>query len=278
VIEGGNGVLSLLDRLYGLLWRQLEKRAVFFSGKTRDLQEDLFFSQYWESISSDVGSAHTSYPNGIHPGNMVAAEEIARSLVSIFTRWNLKSFRKIRVPNQDNNLILIGGPVSTLLTRMAMGYDIHDLNKEPTTALKYIFNLNVRKQDICRMVVNGVELEEPTYPIIDRDTGKSYGPICDDDGYLVEDFLLINVIPNPFTEQRKVIVSISGCHDIGTRAFALVLRDRGILEEIKNRRDSSTTRSFQSLIHISKLAKKEKYFKPLKVRHIDTIPLETKGY
>jgi hypothetical protein len=278
-IEAGKGILELFNRLYNPLRRQLEKKALFFSGKTRELQEDLFFPLFWDDISSDVGSAHPSYPYGIHPGNLVAAEEISRSLVSIYTRWKLKPFGKIRVPKQDNNMILVGGPASTLFTRIAMGYDIYDVTKEPKTNLRYVFNLNSKKQYICKMIVEGETLEEPEYPIIDRDKGKMYGSQCDDDSYLVEDFLLITVMPNILTERRKTIVNISGCHDIGTRAFVLVLRDREILEKIKEKRDSRTpTRSFQSLIRVSKIARKKKYFEPLKVTHIDTFPLYTTAY
>ena len=226
-------------------------------------------------MSSDIGKEHPAYLDGVHPSNRIAAIEIARSIIS--QEGKVRSFENYMIPNRNSELILIGGPISTLTTREAMGYNKEDIEKEPQTDLRFIFYLNKKELEPVKMMVKGETLTEPNYYILDRDTSKKYIPRAPEE-WLVDDFLLINVMPNNLTKRKgKFIVNFAGCHGIGTEASALVLKNKQILEEIKKKRGKEG-RAFQSIIHITAVKQETNHFKPLKIEHVKTVPIETEIY
>lgn len=280
LIEASERDIRIIRWIYNRIIPWLEKKGIYYSQETRKLQEKLFPTLF-NDLSSDVGRAHEKYPKRIHPDNRVAANEISKSLTTVFNRdRKIKNLVNYAEPDQNRNLILIGSPKSTLLTREAMGYqkESEKLGEAPKTDLRFVFNFNKKDLDTCKRRVAGELHEVPNYVIIDRDGVKKFPPPrTDDSDFLIEDYLLLNVMPNNLSKKRnKDIINPSGIHGIGTQAFSLLLKNRDVLKEIdKGRRGS---RYYQSIIRVSKVKQTEKYYYPKIIEHISTVHIETEIY
>jgi hypothetical protein len=281
-IEAGKVSIGFIKWLYYQLYEPtaqlLERKSIYFRAETRKLQESLFPALFYD-ISSDVGTAHEKYSGKIHPDNRVATEEISNSLTAIFNRGReIKKFENYRVPDPERNLILIGSPKSTLLTREAMGYqkESEKLAQEPETGLRFVFNFDEKELSTCKRKIAGELHETPNYVIIDRDGKLRFRPPRTDDyDRLIEDYLLLTVMSNNLAQKHKNkdIINPSGVHGIGTRAFSLLLKNKAVLEKIDKEREQY--RYYQSIIKITKVEQTEGYYLPKEIEHILTVPVET---
>jgi len=274
-IESGKSGISIIKYIHAPVVRFLEKKSIYYSPELVKLQKRLFPALSW-GISSDVGKAHEKYPHKIHPDNMVAAEEISKSLTTIFRRGRkIEKFYTYKKPDIESHLILIGSPKSTFLTRKAMGYQKESgkLMQEPETDLRFVFDFDEKDLDVCKRKVAGEIHEVANYAIKDRDGIKNFNPPrTDHRDHLTEDYLLLTVMPNNLSVKHtnRDIINPSGVHGVGTRSFSLLLKNKDILEKID--KDRGTHRYYQSIIKITKVEHTEKYYNPAEIEHILTIP------
>ncbi len=155
-------------------------------------------------------------------------------------------------PDYTKNLLSVGSPTSDLFSRKFMGFmpdaedDTYMMLCRCPVALPYIFKLDresVGKTTITRLVQDKqMEVSRPNWFI---DDGKEqYVPQHNDEGRLVDDYLLITSLPNymhpngDFENSR--ILNFGGTHGVATRAvrqiFSLESENynigRGIWREI----------------------------------------------
>ncbi len=68
-----------------------------------------------------------------------------------------------------------------------------------------------------RWIIEHDEARENVY-LVDKETGRTYHPIRDDQGRLVQDLTVLSILPSPFSEGRSLI-SCAGIHGVGTQAL-----------------------------------------------------------
>lgn len=201
-----------------------------------------------EAYRSDA--VHPLYaPGEIHPDNQAAlmaagTDVLAREAV---TRDMLK------VDATDSSLLLFGSPTSEGLSRVIFDYaEIPGrdglLWKNPPLDFAYAWDLDpeaVGPGQVGRFVPGKGVVERPPWQIKSlRKSGPDrYVPEVDSENLIAEDYLLITRIRNflsPAAEARgQFLVSFGGAHGTGTRAVALLFRDkqlmRKVLETLKTR-------------------------------------------
>lgn len=250
------------------------KKTIEEKKEIQKLQEILFQPLFRNGTIFDVGSANPHYSFGISFWNISTLRGMIRE-ISKRVRFNVENnvfAGKTDLLNE--NVVLIGSPYSTEGSREFFGYK--DLSSEPETDLPFIFNLNSKDLEICKIIMFGKSLERPNFEIVDRDKGKVYTPDMNIEGFILENYLLITITK---VARSRFIVNIAGCHGCGTLAFLLVFNNKNILKEIKNRIEKENTRSFQCLIHVHSVKKNEMgYIEPEGVNLVKVVPVDTKYY
>jgi hypothetical protein len=131
--------------------------------------------------------------------------------------------------NLKASLILLGGPLGDPLTRILFDYDATDGNP---------YHLDRSADHLplpYRWILNDVDLRTVTYDSgcsrpnwSLRSDGESFEPRVEN-GQLKEDYLLLTRVRNFFDpdafKNRRVVISLAGCHGLGTRAAPLLLEE-----------------------------------------------------
>jgi hypothetical protein len=135
-------------------------------------------------------------------GDVIALTELERHLRSIRLRDYSVCYSHLAVGDQPNsNLVLIGGSDANRVSRMTM-------ERLPLT---FVFNEN----DV---------------QILDRVNGKFHGPIERKEGALTTDFGLIIRAPNPFNNERKILI-VAGSYGYGTATAGALVASSAFLKE-----------------------------------------------
>jgi len=179
-------LLALLRLLYDIIttkkpvlgfWDRCLRSPVSIVVPTYSDENSLFTSRTISSASAKVESLLCSFHK--------KPEEI-------------KIFEAIDVHNMEENVILIGGPISNEITRKIMQFF-----KVPFYFENHVLNCCNRK----------------------------YEPKLDENGDILEDYAFILKTKNPYNNKKNFIV-IAGCYVYGCISGVIAVTDRGILRNI----------------------------------------------
>ena len=68
-----------------------------------------------------------------------------------------------------------------------------------------------------RWIIEHDDARENVY-LVDKETGRTYHPVRDEAGRLVQDLTVLSIVPSPYCEGRSLI-SCAGIHGVGTQAL-----------------------------------------------------------
>ncbi len=141
------------------------------------------------------------------------------SLLSLFTNVpeNIRVLEsKYAAERLEENIVLIGGPITNELTRRMMQ--------------DFDFPFSFRKRTL-----------------IDRYQNKEYAPKLAKDGSVLEDFALVLKITNPYNDRRSLVI-IAGCFGYGTYSASLAVTNpkslRIINQKVKSRPTGIVVKSY----------------------------------
>lgn len=166
------------------------------------------------------------------------------------------------------NLVLIGSPESEPLTRLLLGYELRPDGRGThyrgdTVPLVYRWHEELSSPlALCvHYRESGVHAVRPNWPLVwaiaDKE-GVEY-PALSVEGDLLEDFLIVTVIPNFITargwQRGAKIVSIAGLHGVGTRAALTLVRDDDVATELQRLVQELPARrtGFQAVIKVTSI-------------------------
>lgn len=182
--------------------------------------------------------------DGPHPDDATAFAALAGpSLTHSRTRgW---TEQEQVISHLSENIVCIGSPESEPLLRLVLGY-----RRRPGMAgtayeghafrPAYLWCEDPTEVDSdCLRAVRGAGIvARPNWPLLFHKDGNTQRliPQTDRQNFLIEDYLLITVLPNFLTRkglsQGKRIISVAGIHGIGTAAIGRVLRSQKMLLNI----------------------------------------------
>jgi hypothetical protein len=216
-------------------------------------------------------SVHALYSDQLkpHPDNLAALSALCASDVgAALARSQFHTDTDVQT-SIDTNLFLIGAPIAEGLTQPLFGYspeaDVADslvLNNAPVE-LPYRLVMSrseVEPAAIARRFVAGKGLvERPNWRIEGQDR---FVPMTDSERYLVDDYMLVTRLPNYAStdalDSGHFLVSIAGAHGTGTRAVALLLKNKRLLAEIGSLLEKQAS-AFQMVFRVSKLKHTPRY-------------------
>jgi hypothetical protein len=198
-----------------------------------------YYSAYAGKDNRDYIETGFIHPNILSPFKKIAPLWEDRGLEVQFTPdYALPSF------DHRQSLMLIGGPVSNIYSRLWQGYKQNPSTKifeNKTTYVKrrwlFEYNLNKSKENGPSRYFDGKIHRSWPQAIKDLKTNKLIRPIVDssNDDLLVQDYLLINFIPNVFYKAGATnILDGSDLHGIGNTAFSDILNDPIRLKELND--------------------------------------------
>lgn len=102
-------------------------------------------------------------------------------------------------------------------------------------------------------------VERPNWRIAGPE--RSHVPRVDEDGVLLEDYLLVTKLRNYLSpvalDDGRAVISFGGTHGTGTRALGLIFRDRDVLGELVDQLRSRPA-AFQMLFRVGDIAHDQK--------------------
>ncbi len=161
------------------------------------------------------------------------------------------------------SLVLIGGPISNVYSRLWQGYKQNPSTKiyeNKATFLKrrwvFEYNLNKSEENGPWRYLDGKRHRSWPQAIKDLKTNKLIypGPYFPNGNLLVQDYLLINFIPNLFNKAGTTnILDASDLHGVGNTAFSDLLNDSVRLNELNKSLTNNNIRPgdhFQALYKV----------------------------
>ncbi|MGF1626443.1 MAG: hypothetical protein ACFCVH_16300 [Alphaproteobacteria bacterium] len=210
------------------------------------------FDFFGASVHIKPGLGHWDYEgNKPHPDNM----SVAQSYFNVLSSDEKIVAKLVEGPDQpsdfEGSVILLGDPVSNILSRQMLGFDLAP-NEDPINPRQFVhvndgpftypFRLVLCEEDL-RQLDNPAAAQRISENRINtsikntKDSGQLFIPGINADHY-VHDFLLITVIPNLWDRdsyfQGKKVVMFSGTHGPGTLAAGLLMQDSKSLLSIWN--------------------------------------------
>jgi hypothetical protein len=153
--------------------------------------------------------------------------------------------------DKDANVLFIGGPVANKLTARLNEYEYKKVGNRQLPVFKrrgclhwgFFCGTNDygewegKKLTAKRYDEHGRLIAHPLYGLIDRSDPAPRLPEVDQDGFLLEDYLLVTRRPHPFFEGKRM-TSMSGMHGYSLEAFANEI-DKGMkfLDAVTKSRD-----------------------------------------
>lgn len=187
-----------------------------------------------------------------------ATLEAAKDFAGILNQveGSIKNIDFLLKVNGAGNLITFGSPTSNLIIRTAMRYfklgddNVSGFKSEPTDAFELPYTYALDGYEIltsklpnnhCIRVVNGKEKKIPNWGIKKAD-GAYLFPKMNDNGVLLQDYLLISNLPNMFNKKSlnldERVLNFGGTHREGTQAVIQALNNENFLEELKEAFDA----------------------------------------
>lgn len=225
------------------------------------------FGDFRSNYRFTPGTAHYLYPGTMHPDDVKAAKTLGE--------FGLNGIDKVEIvpdlfplSTLTGNFFCLGSPNSNALARHALQYsyktrnfaDGFVRNPEPLIELPFEYALDakglLKRGATFKRYVHDKLLVGPNWGVRNNQTGDLIVPATGPDGFLVEDYLLISVLPNFFSKDSfardEKIVVFGGVHGSGTKAISLLFRDRIALTELAKK--VSVAPYWQALIKVARVA------------------------
>lgn len=209
-------------------------------------------------------SRHVLYNESLHPDNLhglVAAS--GNDYIRAQQAGRLRIEDEIRA-HVTHDLVLIGSPTAEGLSRVLFGYepdgdaDSLALGDAPVDLpYRWVLSKNeVADGAVARRFVAGRGMvERPNWRI--QGPHRSFVPRVDEDGVLLEDYLLVTKLRNYLSpialDDGRAVISFGGTHGTGTRALGLIFRDKEVLRELVDQLRSRPA-AFQMLFRVGDIA------------------------
>jgi hypothetical protein len=238
-VAGASGLVTVSSR--AAAW--MKERASF--RERADIAKEILGLRRERMVAYRHDSRHVLYAgtDTLHPDNL-------HGLTAASGNDYIRASQTGRVRIEDeirthvtHDLVLIGSPAAEGLSRLIFGYsadgdpDSLALDQPPVDLpFRWVISKNqVDELAIARRFVAGRGMvERPNWRI--EGPHSIYVPRVDEDGILLEDYLLVtklrNFISGSALDEGHSVISLGGTHGTGTRALELIFRDKTILGEI----------------------------------------------
>ncbi len=223
----------------------------------------------WKTFELVPGRIHPKYGfnQQIHPDIIEAESEIANLIIPTNVDYEYVKWSLLPKPLYENNLFLIGGPLSNDLSRNWRGFSVNS-TKDKTGQL-YLPNgmQNEMRWEFLyseydgfsskpvRYVDNKEYESEPKF-LLDSHNNSTLNQINaklePGTNKILSDFLLITYIPNilPGGSKSFSILDIADLHGLGDQAFALIAKDEGLRTQFYEATFKKGIRKFQVLYEV----------------------------
>lgn len=224
---------------------------------------------------------------GPHPDDVAAFAVLAGPALAHAARCrSLHEERGLATPLREN-LVTIGSPEVDPVLRLALDYRRKDHKpgyeyRGTTVSPPYRWHEDPEAVEAtCYRAVAGVGIvERPNWPLIHNgpDGESRLVPQTGRDGLLLNDWLVVTVMPNFLTQEAlqggKRLINVAGLHGVGTRAIELAFRDRDLLIGLEQRL-GSRSQYFQAVFEAAELRHDPvRGARATRVRLHDVVPLE----
>jgi hypothetical protein len=209
-----------------------------------DAAKQVLGMQHDTVVAYNHDSLHDLSVGTLHPDNLAALIACAgNDYVRAKGRGTLTV---LDAPDADldQNLVLIGSPLSDGLSRVALGYTVEPTQElslaltHPPVELPYHIlhqRGQIHERATVKRYVSGRGLvERPNWRV--WADNRIYVPETDSEGMIAVDYLLVTrlrnyLVPDALDLGRSVLL-IAGSHGTGTRGIKVLLRDRSTLQRI----------------------------------------------
>lgn len=213
----------------------------------------------WADIQIVPGSHHPVL--GYHPDIQIALDRLARIVPRTLPVVG-RSVNELPLPDFGRDLILVGGPVSNVLSEQIHGYSFHGDKISPMpfreTGLRWCFHYPHKSDSdplLRRYVAGEVRpsmpkgvvdlnahspLDCPMYPSYDPETER-----------IQSDYLLVTVLPNQFGARSTgaTLIDVADLQGQGDKAFACIMEKEELRRELGTR--VGRNRYFQALYRVA---------------------------
>jgi hypothetical protein len=199
----------------------------------------------------------------LHPDNLYGLAAAGGNAYVDAQRNGLLRVEDEILTHASHDLALIGSPTAEGLSRLLFGYvpdgdpDSLALDQVPLDLpYRWVISKNeVADSAVARRFVAGRGVvERPNWRIAAPD--RIYVPRVDEDGLLLEDYLLVTKVRNYLSsasiDEGHFIISFGGSHGTGTRALELLFKDQMVLTDIADRLRQRPA-AFQMLFRVSEI-------------------------
>jgi hypothetical protein len=240
------------------------KRAVFFlwdklEARVADVDVADLFPE-WRDAQVVPGRHHPV--DGFHPDIVDALRELAPLIPRADLPIVLGSDADLPSANPRGNLVLIGGPISNVLSSRLHGHHFDgrkiSVNPVTSTSLRWHFHYPFPRDDdppFSRYVGGSLREKTMAKALVDSHSSGALGmprfsKVDNDTGRIESDLLLITVLPNTLGSRATgaTIIDVADLQGQGDKAFAVVLQDHLLRRELYNA--TKGKRYFQALYHV----------------------------
>jgi len=263
-VAAGKALISGIDGWVFVLWDKLRETSKdpVETSKIKSIVEisDLFPT--WSEFQIVPGTHHPI--EGYAPDVRTALERL-EPLVPKSDPVVFVAAADLRLAITNRDMVLIGGPITNLLSRQVHGYRFHkrknkiDVRPFKKTGLRWCFEYpypSSHDQTIIRYA--GGVLKVTTLPkgIVDLNVKTAalaeprFSRVDPENGLLESDYLLLTVVPNTMGNQSTgcTIIDVADLHGQGDKIFADLLDNPEYRKELANAVEGS--RFFQALYEV----------------------------
>lgn len=259
-VAGASGLVTVSSGAAKWMKRRAELR------QRADVAKEVLGLHQGRMVAYRHDSRHVLYneTEALHPDNLhglVAAS--GNDYVRAQQTGRLRIEDELRA-HITHDLVLIGSPTAEGLSRAIFGYvpdgdaDSLALSDAPVDLpYRWVLSKNeVAEGAVARRFVPGRGMvERPNWRL--QGPRRSYVPRVDEDGVLMEDYLLVTKLRNYLSpvalDDGRAVISLGGTHGTGTRAIGLIFRDDDVLRELVEQLRSRPA-AFQMLFRVGDIA------------------------
>lgn len=273
---GGFNIEGDIRKISGWVWKGLVHPIHWIHTQVEKRQHKKLIQDYFvfrDYVLLRPGAEHPEHLNEVHPDN----RDAAKGILSLFAEKNLEGRAELTYDNSEGHRYSFGSPTSTEEIGQIMGILLEGKLVtpfgEPPILFKYVFGERSERKAI--RYVGGRLVKRRLTTLFETQTKKEvYRPYLNSNGWLKRDVLVITRFPNLYTTQsyQKELqyVSIAGITGVGTKAGALFISNKKLLDELAKQIKGASC--FQALIEVAEIEndKEAQESIPISISLLDT--------